>query len=448
MAKDIGIGQNDMDEEVIVGPMPACCLLVQHAGHHPGGSKKAGIEQLGDSMRQPEHAGVQPHNGKPRGICLWCGKHASSPFHLAHCSAVGVAAICGAYLSEAGAVARTKSNVVDIFDITVIGGGPTGLFALFYAGMRGAKAKVIDALPEFGGQLYALYPEKYVYDMPGYPAIIAQDLVNACVEQAMQWPHAVCLEERVTNLTRQDDGTITLTTDKAEHKSKTVLISSGIGAIKPRKLPAPSAAQFEERGVTYYARNFDRFNDKRVVIVGGGDSAVDYALAIEPRASSVTLVHRSQFRAHAATVEQLRKSSVDIRQPDFEIKDVHGDGSVNAVTIVQTKTKEETRVATDEVLCALGFVSDLGELKAWGINVEGNGVVVDPYTMETSIPCVYAAGDVLNHPGKLKLIACGTSEAAIAVNQAMVRINPANKVQPVHSSNLTLPISAKLGAKP
>src|SRR5271165_6835638 len=141
--------------------------------------------------------------------------------------------------------ARRKEHVasklrgVELFDITVIGGGPTGLFALFYAGMRGAKAKVIDALPAFGGQLYALYPEKYVYDMPGYPAIIAQDLVNACVEQAMQWPHAVCLEERVTNLERRDDGTFKLTTDKTEHLTKTVLISSGIGAIKPRKLPAP-----------------------------------------------------------------------------------------------------------------------------------------------------------------------------------------------------------------
>ena len=340
-----------------------------------------------------------------------------------------------------------RRRIVDCFDITVIGGGPTGLFALFYAGMRGAKAKVIDALPEFGGQLYALYPEKYIYDMPGYPAIIAQDLVNACVEQAMQWPHAVCLEERVTGLRREDDDTFTLVTDKGEHQTKTVLISSGIGAIKPRKLPAPSAARFEERGVTYYARNFDRFNGKRVVIVGGGDSAVDYALAIEPRAAAVTLVHRSQFRAHAHTVEQLRKTSVDIRQPDFEIKEVHGDGSVCAVTIIHSKTKEESRVDVDEVLCALGFVSDLGELKAWGIAVEGNGVVVDPFTMETSIPGIYAAGDVINHPGKLKLIACGTSEAAIAVNQAMVRINPANKVQPVHSSNLTLPISAKLGVQ-
>lgn len=337
---------------------------------------------------------------------------------------------------------------MEIFDITVIGGGPTGLFALFYAGMRGAKAKVIDALPELGGQLYALYPEKYVYDMPGFPAIIAQDLVNACVEQAMQWPHAVCLDERVSGLQRLEDDSFKLTTDKAEHLTKTVLLCSGIGAIKPRKLPAPSAAQFEDRGIHYYARNFDVFEGLRVVIVGGGDSAVDYALAIEPRAKSVTIVHRSQFRAHAHTVEQLKQSTVDIRQPDYEIKEVHGDGKVEAVTIVHSKTKEEVRLEVDAVLCALGFVSDLSELRAWGITIEGNGVVIDPFTMETSIPGIYAAGDIINHPGKLKLIACGTSEAAIAVNQAVVRINPNSKVQPVHSSNLTLPISAKLGVKP
>jgi thioredoxin reductase (NADPH) len=337
---------------------------------------------------------------------------------------------------------------VDVFDITVIGGGPTGLFALFYAGMRGAKAKVIDALPELGGQLYALYPEKYVYDMPGYPAIIAQDLVNACVEQAMQWPHAVCLAERVTNLTRFDDGTFKLTTDKAEHLTKTIMLCSGIGAIKPRKLPAQSAVRFEERGVHYYARSFDFFNDKRVVIVGGGDSAVDYALALEPRAKSVTIVHRSQFRAHAHSVELMRQSKIDIRQPDCEIKEVHGEDKVEAVTIVNSKTKEETKIEVDEVLCALGFISDLSELTRWGIKTEGNGVVIDPYTMETSIKGIYAAGDIIHHHAKLKLIACGTSEAAIAVNQAMVYINPNNKVQPIHSSNLTLPISAKFGAKP
>lgn len=333
---------------------------------------------------------------------------------------------------------------METFDITVIGGGPSGLFALFYAGMRGAKAKVIDVLPELGGQLYALYPEKYVYDMPGFPAIIAQDLVKGCVDQAFQWPHAKCMEERVLNIERAEEGHFTITTDKDRHFTKAVVLTTGIGAFSPRKLAAPSAAAFEGRGLHYYARSFDEFAGKRVVVVGGGDSAVDYALALEPRATEVVVVHRSAFRAHAATVDRLRASKAVIRQPDFEVETVHGDGSVSAVTVVNKKTKETHMHECDSILCALGFVSDLGTLKEWGIEVEGNGIVVDTATQETSVKGIYAAGDVVSHAGKLKLIACGTSEAAIAVNQAMHYINPSDKIHPIHSSNLTLPITATL----
>jgi thioredoxin reductase len=342
----------------------------------------------------------------------------------------------------------SKLRGVELYDITVIGAGPSGLFALFYAGMRGAKAKVIDALPEMGGQLYALYPEKYIYDMPGIPAVTGQALVDACVEQAFQWPHAKCMEERVTNIERLPDNTIKIVTDKAEHLSRAVILASGIGAFKPRKLAAPTAEAFEDKGLYYYARSFDEFADKRVVVVGGGDSAVDYALAIVPKAAQVSVVHRSPFRAHPHTVEQLRASSAVIYQPDHEIKEVRGAGMVQSVIVVQTKTKEEIEVGCDAVLCALGFVSDLGEVKKWGIELDGNGIKVDTATQETSVKGIYAAGDVVMHPGKLKLIACGTSEAAIAVNQAMNYMDPSQKVQPVHSSNLTLPISAKVGAQP
>jgi thioredoxin reductase (NADPH) len=333
---------------------------------------------------------------------------------------------------------------MELFDITVIGGGPSGLFALFYAGMRGAKAKVIDVLPELGGQLYALYPEKYIYDMPGFPAIIAQDLVKGCVDQAFQWPHARCLEERVIDIARDDDDAFTIVTDKAQHRTRAIVLTTGIGAFSPRKLAAPSAERFEGHGLYYYARAFDEFAGLRVTVVGGGDSAVDYALALEPRAASVAVVHRSAFRAHAATVDRLRASKVNIHQPDFEVAEVHGDTRVSAVTIVNKKTKEMHRLDCDAILCALGFVSDLGTLKQWGIDVEGNGIVVNTATQQTSVAGIYAAGDVVSHEGKLKLIACGASEAAIAVNQAMHYINPSDKVQPVHSSNLTLPITATL----
>jgi ferredoxin/flavodoxin---NADP+ reductase len=337
-----------------------------------------------------------------------------------------------------------NERAVELFDITVIGGGPSGLFALFYAGMRGAKAKVIDVLPELGGQLYALYPEKYIYDMPGFPAIVAADLVKGCVDQAFQWPHARCLEERVEHIQRADDGNFTIRTDKGEHASKAIVITTGIGAFRPRKLAAATAEAFEGRGLQYYARNFDDFAGKRVVVVGGGDSAVDYALALVDRAAAVTVVHRSAFRAHHATVERLRESRAAIHQPDYEIDAVHGEGKVEAVTIVNKKTKDSARHECDSILCALGFVSDLGAVKEWGIEVEGNGIVVNTATQETSVKGIYAAGDVVSHEGKLKLIACGASEAAIAVNQAMHYINPSDKVHPIHSSNLTLPITATL----
>jgi thioredoxin reductase len=333
---------------------------------------------------------------------------------------------------------------VELYDITVIGGGPSGLFALFYAGMRGAKAKVIDVLPELGGQLYALYPEKYIYDMPGFPAIVAQDLVKGCIDQAFQWPHAKCLEERVTGLERMADGNFKLQTDKAEHHSRVIVITTGIGAFRPRKLAAPTAERYEGSGLQYYARTFDEFAGKRVVVVGGGDSAVDYALALEPKADEVMLVHRSAFRAAYATVERLRSSKVKIHQPDFEIDAVHGDGRVSGVAVVNKKSKETFVWECDSILCALGFVSDLGAVKEWGIDVEGNGIVVNTATQETSVRGIYAAGDVIAHEGKLKLIACGASEAAIAVNQAMHYINPSDKVHPIHSSNLTLPITATL----
>ncbi|HXW76141.1 MAG TPA: NAD(P)/FAD-dependent oxidoreductase [Candidatus Eremiobacteraceae bacterium] len=333
---------------------------------------------------------------------------------------------------------------MELFDITVIGGGPSGLFALFYAGMRGAKAKVIDVLPELGGQLYALYPEKYIYDMPGFPAIVAQDLVKGCVDQAFQWPHAKCLEERVSGIERTPDDHFIIRTDKGEHLTRAIVITTGIGAFRPRKLAAPTAEPFEGRGLQYYARTFESFDGKRVVVVGGGDSAVDYALALVPRAQRVMVVHRSAFRAHAATVDRLRATNALLHQPDHEIEIVHGDGHVEAVTVVNKKTKEAFKWECDAVLCALGFVSDLGAVKEWGIEVEGNGIVVNTATQETSVKGIYAAGDVVSHEGKLKLIACGTSEAAIAVNQAMHYINPSDKVHPIHSSNLTLPITATL----
>lgn len=331
---------------------------------------------------------------------------------------------------------------METFDITIVGGGPTGLFALFYAGLRGAKAKIIEALPELGGQLYALYPEKDIYDMPGFPVVRASDLVASCVRQATQFPHTLCMEERVRAIVRRDDGSFEIESDKGRHATRSIVLCCGIGAFTPRKLPAPSAASFEGRGVHYYARDLGAFAGKRVVIVGGGDSALDYALALEGIAAHILLLHRSQFRAHAQTIERVMRSTIEVRQPDHELRAVDGAEVVERVSYVNRKDGAETSVPCDAVLAALGFVSDLTQLQSWGIETSGSGITVDPCTMETSIKGIYAAGDVVNHSGKLKLIACGTAEAAIAVNQAIAYLDPSKNVTPVHSSNLTLPAAA------
>lgn len=335
---------------------------------------------------------------------------------------------------------------METHDITVVGGGPAGLFALFYAGLRGAKAQLIEALPELGGQLYALYPEKWIYDMPGIPAILARDLVQACTRQAMQWPHTVCLEENVRAIEGTAQSGFEIRTDKGAYHTKSIILCTGIGAFTPRKLSVPTAAQFEGRGLHYYAPDLQAFAAKRVVIVGGGDSALDYALALTGVAQNVTVIHRSKFRAHPDTVERVVQSEIEICQPDHEVQALHGNGNLEAITYVNRKSNVETTKACDAVLAALGFVSDVDQLQAWGLQTDGKGLVVDPYTMETGIPGIFAAGDVISHDAKLKLIACGTSEAAIAVSQAMAYVHPGQKQGTIHSSNLTLPISGAVAA--
>lgn len=332
---------------------------------------------------------------------------------------------------------------MDQFDITIVGGGPAGLFALFYAGMRGARAQLIEALPELGGQLYALYPEKTIYDMPGFPAISAADLVKGCAEQAMQWPHTVCLDERLAEISGDVEQSFRIRTDKNVYRAKTVVLCTGVGAFTPRRLSAPSADRFEGNGLHYYARNLQQFEGRHVVIVGGGDSALDYALALEPIAAGVTVVHRSKFRAHPDTVARVEQSRIQVYQPDFEVTALHGDGYLEAITYANRKTNEELTTRCDAVLAALGFISDVGQLRAWGLEVDGNGVIVHPSTMETSVRGVFAAGDVISHDAKLKLIACATSEAAIAIAQAMAYARPGQKIGTMHSSNMELPIAGR-----
>ena len=331
-------------------------------------------------------------------------------------------------------------------DLTIIGGGPTGLFALFYAGMRGASAQIIDALPELGGQLTALYPEKFIFDVAGFPKILAKDLVRSLTEQAAQFhrdtPFPAHLAQRVIGL-EQEEGHFVLVTDQGRFPTRAVLIAAGIGAFRPRRLPQPAAEPWYGRGIFDLVTDPAQFADKHVVIIGGGDSAFDWTAQLRHRAASVTLVHRSdRFRAHAATVNEVQQAASTENgrvaiHTFHELDAINGDNAIESIRLKDVKQKTTRDVRCDVVLPMLGYVSDLGALVEWGLNIEKDEIIVSP-AMETGRPGIYAAGDITTYPGKLKLIAAGFSEAAIAVNQAVHWIYPEKKVAPGHSSNMAL----------
>lgn len=322
----------------------------------------------------------------------------------------------------------------ELFDITIVGGGPTGLFAAFYAGMRGMKTKIVESLPQLGGQLAALYPEKYIYDVAGFPKVTAKDLVASLTEQAFQFPVTTCLGESVQTMERADDGTILVHTQAATHRTQTVLITVGMGAFSPKKLDLPGLDAFEGKGLHYFVPQLSAFDGQRVLIVGGGDSAVDWALALSSRAAEVTLIHRrDRFRAHEHSIEQLKASSVRIMTP-YELKSVAGNSAIEQAVIYHNKSMDEEHLEIDALILSLGFNPDLTLVEKWDLDLDGGGIVVNS-RMETSRPGIYAAGDIVTYPGKVKLIVCGFGEAATAVNNAATYINPDAKLFPGHSTN-------------
>ncbi len=325
----------------------------------------------------------------------------------------------------------------DVFDITIIGAGPTGLFAAFYAGLRGARTQVIDSLEEVGGALTAIYPEKYIYDVIGYPKVLAKDFVEQCAAQADRSEPTIRLNEQVLELERTDEGLIRLGTSNGDRWSRTVIVCAGVGAFEPKRVEAPGVRELEGQGVHYFAKRVEDFRGKDVVIVGGGDSAVDWAVTLEPIATRVTLIHRSKFRAHEATVQQLHASTCDLRFPGCEIAAVHAgpDGRLGAVTY-KDATGEETTIPAQELIVAIGFVADLGPLKTWGFELQRNQIAVDKITMATNIPGVFAAGDVAVYPAKFKLIATGAAEAVTAVNHAVTFYDPKARLDAGHSTTI------------
>lgn len=328
-----------------------------------------------------------------------------------------------------------QGRLDSIYDITIVGGGPAGLFGLFYAGMREMSAKVIDSLEELGGQLTALYPEKFIYDMPGFPRIKSKDLVAQMVEQGLQYGAAVCLGEKVQRLAQQDDGIWRLETDRGTaHRSRTVVITVGAGGFAPRKLALPRVQELEGRGIYYFVKDLEPFAGKRVLIVGGGDSALDWALGLEPIARSITLIHRrDKFRAHESSVNQLLASSCDVCL-FWELEAIHGNDRVEGVTIFDNRSRETRTLPVDAIIFSLGFVADIGPIRQWGLELEGGAIKVNS-RMETNLPGIYAAGDIITYDGKLKLIATGVGEVTVAVNHAKTFIDPRARAFPGHSSD-------------
>jgi thioredoxin reductase (NADPH) len=324
----------------------------------------------------------------------------------------------------------------EVRDITIIGGGPTGLFAAFYAGMRGRSTRVIDALPELGGQLAALYPEKDVFDVGGFPRVLAKDLVRGLVEQGMQFGPEVVLDERVRAIIREEGG-FRLVGRRGEYRTRAVILAGGKGSLEPMVLDATGYDALLNRGVEHSVKDPAAWTGKRVVVVGGGDSALDWALILKDHAASTTLVHRRDgWRAHEATVARLEAAvaagQVALRT-FHEVREIHGQERVEAVTIFDNRTGEETRLACDAVFAFLGFKPDLGPIAHWGLAVEKHRVKVSAL-METSVPGIFAAGDLVDYPGKLDLIAAGFAEAAIAANQAVHHLDPTARVNPGHST--------------
>jgi thioredoxin reductase len=318
-------------------------------------------------------------------------------------------------------------------DLLIIGAGPVGLYAAYYAGFRGQSVIVLDSLPELGGQVSALYPEKRIYDVAGLPAIRGRDLVANLVTQAAQFQPRYLVGAQAVGLEYTDDGRPVVTTaDGARVTTRAVVISGGVGSFRPRRLP--SGERWAGRGVDYFVRAPAQYADKDVVIVGGGDSAFDWAQTLEPIARSVSLVHRrSTFRAHAATVRQVLASTVDVLT-ETEVVGMGGGEALEFVEVRDNLSGEVSIRKADAVIGALGFIASLGPLAGWGLDLAGRNIAVDS-TMATNLEHIYAAGDITDYRGKVRLISVGFGEAATAVNNAIVRYDPTASLFPGHSTD-------------
>jgi ferredoxin/flavodoxin---NADP+ reductase len=337
----------------------------------------------------------------------------------------------------------------NLYDITIIGAGPVGLFGVFYAGMRQMKINLVDSLDAVGGQLAALYPEKYIYDMPGFPKVMAKDLVKQLWEQAQFSKPDLHLGRKVTKILPLTDGTkgFSVNCEGGDtFETKTVMLALGMGAFKPRKLETPGLEEREGKSVHYVVKSLDRFKNKNILVVGGGDSAADWTMALSlpnesnvTLAKSVTMIHRTdKFSAHEATLDIIRtqtKTPIHTHTELESLEDVVVSGTTKVkVVLINNLTKEKMEIFVDDIIICAGYLAKLDFVKESGLEMSGNSIKVND-RMETNIPGIFAVGDVCSHGGKLKLIATGVGEAAIAANFAKVSIDPTAKAFPGHSTS-------------
>jgi thioredoxin reductase (NADPH) len=324
------------------------------------------------------------------------------------------------------------TSVDQSVDMLIVGAGPAGLFAAYYAGFRGMSVALMDSLPEAGGQVTAMYPEKVIYDVAGFPAVRGRELVNDLVAQVAPFNPTYLLNQQAAEVTHEPDAIVVTSAEGLRVRAKVVLITGGLGTFTPR--PLPTGTEHLGRGLVYFVPRLDDYRDLDVVVVGGGDSAFDWALALQPLARSVTVVHRrDKFRAHQHTIDRVLASSCEVLT-FTEVAAISGEERIEKVELVHSKSGDRHVRPAQAVVAALGFTADLGPLTRWGLNIDKRHIVVDS-TMYTGVERIFAAGDITEYPGKVRLIATGFGEAATAVNNAAPVVDPAAKVFPGHSSD-------------
>ncbi|GAA4279743.1 NAD(P)/FAD-dependent oxidoreductase [Gaetbulibacter aestuarii] len=316
-------------------------------------------------------------------------------------------------------------------DILIIGAGPTGLFTVFEAGLLQLKCHLIDALPQPGGQCSEIYPKKPIYDIPGFPEILAGDLTRNLLEQGKQFEPGFTLGERAETIEKQDDGSFIVTTNKGtKHQAPVVAIAGGLGSFEPRKPLIDNVARYEDKGVEYIIKDPEFYRDKKVVISGGGDSALDWSIFLADVASEVTLIHRrNEFRGALDSVEKVREltllNKINLITP-AEVVALKGKGKLESVTV--QKEDESFELQTDHFVPLFGLSPKLGPIGDWGLEIEKNAIKVDnSKNYQTNIPGIFAIGDVNTYPEKLKLILCGFHEATLMCQAAYRIINPGKK---------------------